>query len=70
MITPLHNAQLQSDLDTNGFRVVNITSGDIPQNAQNGIYTFALTDAGKHVFHDSATPHTWTIPAKIGRAHV
>ena len=37
--------------------------GDIPQNVQSGSYQFVISDAGKHVFHDSATPHTYTIPA-------
>jgi hypothetical protein len=63
MITPLYNAQLQSDLDTNGFKVVSSESGDIPQNAQPNDYTLTLADAGKHIFHDSATPHNYTIPS-------
>jgi len=63
MITPLHNAQLQSDLDTNGFRILDTESGDIPQNAQPNDYTLTLADAGKHIFHDSATPHNYTIPS-------
>jgi hypothetical protein len=37
---------------------------EVPQNAQVGSYSFALTDSGKHVFHSSATTgHTYTIPA-------
>lgn len=34
-----------------------------PNNVQNAAYTFALTDAGKTVYHDEATARTWTIPA-------
>lgn len=49
------------------FALAFYRAGDIdstaPQNAKNVDYTLALTDAGKHIFHDSATPHTWTIPA-------
>jgi hypothetical protein len=63
MTTPLNNAFLQSDLDTNGFRILDAESGDIPQNAQPNDYTLTLADAGKHIFHDSATPHNYTIPA-------
>ena len=37
--------------------------GDIPQDIQNGDYTFVLGDAGRHKFHDSASPHTYTIPS-------
>lgn len=33
-----------------------------PQNAQNTTYTFVLTDSGKHIYHTSATGHTYTIP--------
>lgn len=40
----------------------------VPQNAQNSNYGFLLSDAGGHVFHDSATPHTWTIPANASVA--
>lgn len=49
MKTPLHNIVFQD--------------GAVPQNLQSGNYTFALDDDGKHVLHDSATPHTYTIPA-------
>lgn len=35
----------------------------IPQVIQNLPYTFAMTDAGKHAFHDEVTARTYTIPA-------
>lgn len=34
----------------------------IPQNVKNVDYTFALTDAGGHVLHQSSGTHTYTIP--------
>lgn len=34
-----------------------------PQNAQPNDYTFVMSDAGKHIYHSNATPHTYTIPA-------
>lgn len=40
----------------------------IPQNTQNSTYGFLLSDSGGHVFHDNATPHTWTIPANASVA--
>lgn len=40
-----------------------------PQNTQNGDYTFVLLDAGKHVFHASATNHAWTIPPNASVAY-
>lgn len=65
MNTPIYNGVLQSDLDFAGFSAVNAGAlgGEITQNPQDGDYTFVLGDAGKHIFHDSATPHTYTIPA-------
>lgn len=47
-----------TDTDTSavGFR-------GAPNNVQNAAYTFALTDAGKTVYHDEVTARTWTIPA-------
>jgi hypothetical protein len=68
--TPIYQGVAQSDLDMAGFDLLNFSGvgvgtsdGIIHQNAQNGAYQFVLTDAGKHVFHDSATAHDWTIPA-------
>jgi hypothetical protein len=49
MRTPLRNIAFQS--------------GSVQQNVQNANYALALSDDGKHLFHDSATPHTYTIPA-------
>lgn len=40
-----------------------VQSGVITQNPQATNYTLALADSGKHIFHDSATAHTYTIPA-------
>ena len=63
---PIYRGRLQSDLDCAGFGLINfvpIQSASIPQNLQNTSYQFVLTDDGEHVFHDSATPHTYTIPA-------
>ena len=33
-----------------------------PQNTQNNTYTFILQDSGKHIYHTSASGHTYTIP--------
>jgi hypothetical protein len=44
-------------------------SRGIPQNAQPNDYTMVLADAGGHLFHDSATPHTYTIPANASVAY-
>jgi hypothetical protein len=38
------------------------------QNAQPNDYTLVIGDAAKHIFHDSATPHTYTIPANASVA--
>lgn len=41
----------------------------VPQNIQNGNYTFVLADAGNHVIHTSATAgHVYTIPANASVA--
>jgi len=42
---------------------------ELLQNAQNSAYTFVLGDAGKHIFHDEATPRTYTIPANASVAY-
>lgn len=63
--TPLNNCIAQSDIDLDGFGIVN---APIKQNAQNGAYEFVLSDSGKHVLHDSADPHDWTIPANASVA--
>ena len=36
---------------------------DVPQNKQNTNYQFALTDRGKHVYHDDGNPYNYTVPA-------
>jgi hypothetical protein len=41
----------------------------IPQNAQSSNYTFVLADANKHIFHNSASAHTFTIPANASVAY-
>jgi len=38
-------------------------NSNVPQNVQSGTYAFVLTDAGKQIFHDSGSAHTYTIPA-------
>lgn len=71
MNTPIYNGILQSDLDFAGFSAVNtgsIGGGEITQNPQDDNYTFVLGDSGKHIFHASATPHTYTIPANASVA--
>lgn len=40
-----------------------------PFNTQNGNYTFVLTDRGKTIYHTSATPHNYTIPANASVAY-
>lgn len=40
----------------------------VPQNIQNGAYGIVMTDAGKHIYHTSATPHTYTLPANASVA--
>lgn len=40
-----------------------------PVNTQNGDYTFVGSDAGKTIYHTSATPHTYTIPANASVAY-
>lgn len=44
---------------------VPVIMGSIPQASQSAAYTFALTDAGKHILHPSAdtTARVFTIPA-------
>jgi len=39
-----------------------------PINAQNGNYTFTISDSGKTIRHTSGTPHTYTIPDSAGAA--
>jgi hypothetical protein len=71
---PIYQGICQSDLDMAGFNLLNWPgsggggSGVITQNLQSGNYTLVLGDAGKHIFHDSATPHTYTIPANASVA--
>lgn len=40
-----------------------------PINTQNADYTFVLTDAGKTIYHTSASTHTYTIPANASVAY-
>jgi hypothetical protein len=40
-----------------------------PQNTQNSSYTTVLTDAGKHLYHTSASAHTWTIDSNANVAY-
>lgn len=40
-----------------------------PQNAQTGDYTFVDTDAGKSIYHNSGSTHTFTIPANASVAY-
>lgn len=42
---------------------LNYDTRAIAQNPQSANYTFLDRDAGRHVFHDSASAHTYTIPA-------
>ena len=62
----LDTANVHTGIDNfqNGLKIANLPAGyaGIPSAAQNGAYTFALTDVGDGVFHTSATAHTWTIP--------
>ena len=37
--------------------------GAVPLTTQNGNYGFVLADDGRCIFHDSASTHTYTIPA-------
>lgn len=41
----------------------------IPQNAQNGNYTAVLADGGKHISHNHASTHTYTIPRNADVAY-
>lgn len=41
----------------------------VAQNSNSGDYTAVLSDAGKHLYHNSATPHTFTIPANASVAY-
>ena len=34
----------------------------VPQNTQNAIYTLAMSDAGKQLYHSNATGYAWTVP--------
>lgn len=48
--------------DAVGFR-------NIPQNVQTGSYTLVAADSGKHIYRDSGTAATWTIPANSSVAY-
>lgn len=41
---------------------------DVPQNIQNADYSPVLADRSKQLYHSSATPHTYTIPANASVA--
>ena len=57
------------------FTVDPTLSGDrigrnkLPQNIQNGNYTFVLADAGKHIYKASGASNTLTIPANASVAY-
>ena len=40
----------------------------VSQNIQTGAYALVLSDNGKHVYHDSITPHVFTVPANASVA--
>lgn len=48
--------------NTTNDSAANVGFKGIPQNAQNGSYTFALSDAGKSVITSTASGDTYTIP--------
>ena len=61
---------LRMSIDTSGN--INVPNGagsltpvyaGVPQNLQNNNYTLVLSDANKQLLHNTATPHTYTIPA-------
>lgn len=41
----------------------------LPQNLQNVNYTLVLADKDKHLYHTSATPHTFTLPSNAAVAY-
>jgi hypothetical protein len=41
----------------------------VAQNSNSDDYTAVLSDAGKYLYHNSATPHTFTIPANASVAY-
>lgn len=47
----------------------NIGTLELLQNSQSGNYTTVLADSGKHVYHASTSPHTWTIPTNASLAY-
>ena len=56
------DASATTTADSLGFR-------GVPQNIQNADYTFVAADSGKQIFHDEATPRTYTIPANGSLAY-
>jgi hypothetical protein len=59
--------QVEAGLNYHGFGNINSSSWNIQEgstrNAKNATYTLVRTDAGKLIFHSSASTHTWTIPS-------
>ena len=41
----------------------------LPQNVQNGNYTLVLADAGKSIYHTSASAHAYTVPPNASVAY-
>lgn len=41
----------------------------MPQNPQNANYTTVMADTAHHLYHTSATPHTWTIDSNANVAY-
>ena len=41
----------------------------VPQNIQNASYTTVLADAARHLYHSSASAHTWTIDSNANVAY-
>lgn len=40
-----------------------LSGPDIPQNLKNEAYGIVALDGGKHIYHSSGSPHTYTIPS-------
>lgn len=68
--TNLNGSGTISDTTTVAASGVKVGYRAIPQNSQSAAYTFALTDAGKHILHPSAdtTARVFTIPANASVA--
>jgi hypothetical protein len=53
----------------NGTGSISPVYAGIPQNSQTANYTFVLSDANKHIFHNTSIGQTWTIPANASVAY-